>query len=124
MIRGATALLAGLLLATGIAACGGGNSDTADVVPKTTPDLVAPKDTSLPQVTVATTDTTSSTTTPSSSATSSGTGAATPSGTTGTGAASGAGATGTGGGTAAGTGTTGGGSGGFGSFCSQNPGSC
>jgi hypothetical protein len=123
MIRAVTALLAGLLLAIGIAACGGGNSDTADVVPKSTPDLVAPKDTSLPDVTVDTTSTSATVTTPAAAgATPSGT-AVTPSAGTG-----GTGATGTGGGTSSGTGTTGSGSGsgsgGFGTFCTQNPGAC
>jgi hypothetical protein len=129
MLRLATALVAGLLLAFGLAACGGGNSDVSDVIPKSTPDLVAPKDTSLPDVTISTTATTNSVTTPTTSsatgtgATGSGTGAA-GTGATGTGAA---GTGGTGGGTASGgTSTTGGGSssGGFSGFCQGNPGAC
>lgn len=124
MTRAATALLAGLLLAIGIAACGGGDSETADVVPKSTPDLVAPRDTSLPEVASnASTTSTNSVTTPTTPATSSGTGAAT----SGTGAATG-GTGGTGGAGTGGTSTgTGGGtstSGGFGGFCTQNPGAC
>lgn len=113
MLRLTTALVAGLILALGVAACGGGNSETSDVIPKSTPDLVAPKDTSLPAV-VSTATTANTVTTPTAVAPATTTPAV----------------SGTSGGTASGGGTSSGGtgtsnsSGGFGTFCQQNPGAC
>ena len=146
MRRPVLALACAVCLAGGLSACGG-SGDVHDVVPKTTPDLVAPENASLPAAagnsdqSSATPSTTASTATPSSTGASSGTGGTTAgTGGTSSGASSGgtsAGTTGTGG-TSGGTtgGTTGGGtsggtggtsttnSGGFSDFCQQNPGAC
>ena len=51
MRRPATALAISVLLATGVAACGGDPSESSDVVPRSTPELVAPEDTGLPPAT-------------------------------------------------------------------------
>ncbi len=134
MRRHAAALALTALLATGLTACGGGD-DMSDVVPRSTPDLVAPEDSGLPPASTnggderTSTSTTSTTeTTPEDSATDGG--AATPAApatpaepqaeTPPAGGQPAPTETQAGGGT-----TTGGGnSGGFSDFCAENPGAC
>lgn len=75
MRRPVAALALSALLATGVAACGGDDSETSDIVPRSTPDLVAPEETGLPPARTAaddgtdtTTSTTETTTTPADGA--------------------------------------------------------
>jgi len=132
------ALAVGLLLALGVAACGGGGSQSAETLE--TPPLTVGTGVTMPSTTSSTTTTTSTTTTDSSSdsggaADTGGTGGAVDTGGT-TGADTG-GTTGgdTGGGTTPATGgggtTTptqpsnpGGASPNYQSFCNENPGAC
>jgi hypothetical protein len=111
------ALCAGL--GTGVAACGGGNDDATDIVPKSVPDITV-SDTSLPNAparssTTSTTDTTDTTSTTDTTA-----GAAAPAQTP----APAPSTPQTGGTPATGTTTSGANSGGFSDFCQQNPGAC
>jgi hypothetical protein len=137
MRRPAAALALCIVLAGGVSACGG-DEESSDVIPKSTPDLVAPANASLGAATTRDDEAGSGTSTTSTTSTTQ-TGTAPAQGTTtqqapaapaqttpaeappeGTG---GAGATTTppSGGTDT---TTGGGSGGFSDFCQQNPGAC
>jgi hypothetical protein len=117
-LRWPTALLLGAALAVGVAACGGDDQSVSDVVPKSTPALTAPDDTSLPEVDSSTTTTSTSTTTTATTTTATGG----TSGTSGTGGTATSG-TATTGGTSTTT-TSGAASGGFSDFCSSNPGAC
>ena len=137
MRRPATALAVLALLSTGLAACGGDASETSDIVPRSTPDLVAPENTGLPPATGGGDDEDAGTSTSTTSTTET-----TPEGTD-TSAAPVTPATPTpatpapqeapeAGGQQApaqtqppeGGGTSGGNSGGFSDFCAENPGAC
>jgi hypothetical protein len=109
-------MLAVLALGLGVGACGADQS-VSDVVPKTTPELTVPSDTtalgvSVPTTTTSTTSTTTTSTTPAA-VTTTPPATTTPSGTGGT-PSGGTGTTGTGG-------TSGQG---FQTFCQENPGAC
>jgi hypothetical protein len=114
MVRRSLAMLAVLALGVGVGACGSDTS-VSDVIPRTTPELTVPSDTTAlaAPVTTTGTNTTSTTTTstaPAPAATTPAPAATTPQGTGGTPSSGG-------------TGTTGG-TGGFQDFCQQNPGAC
>jgi hypothetical protein len=114
--RRVLAALAVFALGLGVGACGSDSSVT-DVIPKTTPELTVPSDTTALGVSVptTTTSTTSTTTTGTTSTPATGTPApttTTPAGTGGTPS----------GGTTTGTGGTSGQ--GFQNFCQENPGAC
>jgi hypothetical protein len=113
VIRRRFALVAVLALGLGVGACGADQS-VSDVVPKTTPELTVPSDTTALGVSVPTTSTTSTTSTTTSTNAAPVTTTPAPVTTT---------PSGTGGTPSGGTGTTGG-TGGFQDFCQQNPGAC
>ena len=137
MTRYLLALVTGIVLAVGVAACGGGN-DSADVVPKTTPAITPPSGGDLAPNGSGGASSSSSSTTSTTDTTTTDTTATTPD-TSGTGS----GAAGTGGTSATPQTTTpqtggtsgtpqtntsanpgGASAGGFSDFCKQNPGAC
>jgi hypothetical protein len=112
-MRKIAATFAVFALGAGIGACGADTS-VSDVIPKTTPELTVPSDTtalgvSVPTTTTSTTSTTSTSTTAAPATQTPAPATTTPQGTGGT--------------PSGGTGTTGG-TGGFQDFCQQNPGAC
>jgi hypothetical protein len=113
-MRRVAATLAVLVLGAALGACGSDES-VSDVVPRTTPELTVPSDTTALGASVPTTSTTSTTSTTTTSTT--------PAPATATPAPATTTPQGTGGTPSGGTGTTGD-TGGFQDFCQQNPGAC
>jgi hypothetical protein len=111
--RRVAATLAVLVLGGGVGACGSDES-VSDVIPRTTPELTVPSDTTALGASVPTTSTTSTTSTTTTTTAAPATSTPPPATTT---------PQGTGGTPSGGTGTTGG-TGGFQDFCQQNPGAC
>lgn len=136
MRRRVTALALSAALAAGLTACGGDASETSDIVPKSTPDLVAPENTGLPAQTTSGDDerTGTSTSTTSTDETTADDTTATPAAPTQQAPAqSQTPAAPAAGGQQAPAqtqpqqqeqGETGGNSGGFSDFCAENPGAC
>ena len=128
--RAALVLALAALSGGALGACGGGDN-VVDSVPKSTPDLTVPRDSSAlaPATTTSTTSTTGTTTTTAPTTTGTTTSVAptttssTPSNSTG-GTPSGGTTTPSGGTTTPSNGTGGTPSGGFSDFCKQNPGAC
>jgi hypothetical protein len=113
VVRRSLAMASVLALGLWVGACGADQS-VSDVIPRTTPELTVPSDTTALGVSVPTTSTTSTTSTTTSTSAAPATTTPAPATTT---------PQGTGGTPSGGTGTTGG-TGGFQDFCQQNPGAC
>lgn len=133
MRRPLTALAVAVALTGTLSACGGDDTEFSDVVPETTPALVAPEDTGLPAApsqdeNTSTTTTSTTETTPTDTTGAAGSGTATPAPVTPQQSTPQQSAPQSGG--TATPGTTqqeqqgGGNSGGFSDFCAQNPGAC